>query len=96
MHYWRKGATLREALKEKKRKEMEIVGEGDLYMVHAHRLQAVIDSPEMMIVQHLQHDRNSHILLEASLEDCAPQCLYARANNISTTNQRYASIIPRE
>jgi hypothetical protein len=71
MHYWRKGATLREALKEKKRKEMEIVGEGDLYMIHAHRLQAVIDSPEMMIVQHLQHDRNSHILLEASLEDCS-------------------------
>lgn len=72
MHYWRKRATLREALKDKKKeKEMEIVGEGDLYMVHAHRLQAVIDSPEMMIVQHLQHDRNSHILLEASLEDCS-------------------------
>jgi len=71
MHYWRKRATLREALKGKKRKEMEIVGKGDQYMVHAHGLQAVIDSPETMIVQHLQHDRNSHILPEASLEDCS-------------------------
>jgi hypothetical protein len=40
-------------------------------MVHACRLQTVIDSPEAAIVKHLQDARKSHILLKASLEDCS-------------------------